>query len=821
MWSFCVAITPKKVSAGSPKGSTRTESKSIPDAFVLSQSRKPMKDQKSLSNTVFAAVLAFSATTTAVAQDAGLADYFGFDPLEVIKVGRSAGPLLLADMNGDGRTDIVVANNFASRIEVHYQKESASPDDVVAAPRVNEFPEHWRYRRENVSVTHRIDAMVAHDFNGDGKLDIIYGGQPPEIVFLKQTATGTFDVSRKHRVKNLAANRNGFAIANVIGDSRMELLALVKGTINIWTLNGDLIGEPVELSAGSDLVAFMIEDYNGDEHMDIVGILPDNAAPVRMWLAGMDRGLPVLSSQRRFDLPALREFKPVRLAGEKAARLATIERASKRIVLYQLDREIIESVGDRDASLRVFSFTDDRNTKRDHAVVDVDGDGLLDLVATDIEANTLVVYKQMPGKGLQTGESYPSLSDMDALAAGNVDDDPFAELFVLSEKEGVVGRCDVDESGVPFPVPLGISEGFTPVTLNLVELDGKPHLAVVVRSSRQYAIDLLDLQGNRTTVDLGSLSRSPDTVLALDADQDGRTDLLLFTPEKPMTMLQAKEDGTFSVMESSAMGQFGLVKDASAANTAVFDIDGDGKDELLIASRNYTRAVRYDSNPGERINPGWQVIAQINASDSTSKLVSLAMLDDRIFAADKENSRLIVIGQKNKDGDEARNWEELETVNIRGFSFSTIHAGAFAGDDTENILAVGDDGFAIIQLAGERLTLNEVDSWRTADERQFQHELVTGDVNNDGFQDMIALDAGQQMCQIFTFTEAQHMLYATGFKVFESQLFSGGEPREYQPSAAFIGDVTGDGANDIVMLSHDRVLIYPQMTRDEVANSGN
>ena len=37
-----------------------------------------------------------------------------------------------------------------------------------------------------------------------------------------------------------------------------------------------------------------------------------------------------------------------------------------------------------------------------------------------------------------------------------MDDDPYAELFVLSEKEGVVGRCDVTPTGIPYPVPLSI-----------------------------------------------------------------------------------------------------------------------------------------------------------------------------------------------------------------------------------------------------------------------------------------------------------------------------------------------------------------------------
>jgi hypothetical protein len=86
-------------------------------------------------------------------------------------------------------------------------------------------------------------------------------------------------------------------------------------------------------------------------------------------------------------------------------------------------------------------------------------------------------------------------------------------------------------------------------------------------------------------------------------------------------------------------------------------------------------------------------------------------------------------------------------------------------------------------------------------------------VNSDGFTDLVSLDAGEQMCEIFTFTQAMRFLYVTGFNVFESKLFSGGEPREYEPSECIITDITGDNANDIILLSHDRVLIYPQMRK--------
>jgi hypothetical protein len=41
-------------------------------------------------------------------------------------------------------------------------------------------------------------------------------------------------------------------------------------------------------------------------------------------------------------------------------------------------------------------------------------------------------------------------------------------------------------------------------------------------------------------------------------------------------------------------------------------------------------------------------------------------------------------------------------------------------------------------------------------------------------------------------------------------MFSGGERQEFEPSMGQVADVTGDGLDDLVLLAHDRLLIYPQ-----------
>jgi hypothetical protein len=769
----------------------------------------------------FALVLpVLSIASAAPAQDPALADFFGFDGLEVVKIDRGAGPLAVADVNADGLQDLIAINNRASRIELHYQKKDAKPDDEVRAPtRVNEFPEHWRFRREFVSVTHQIDAIIPYDYNADGMLDLIYAGTPAEIVFLKQTAPGTFAVSRKHSVKDLEANRNALEVVDVLDDSSPELVSIVAGKITIWTMNGDNIRQALSLAAGTPMVAFKIADYNGDGRRDIAGVIPEDPAPVRLWLGSIEGNRGKLGAEVRFEMPPLREFESVQLPGEPAARMAIIERQSKRIVLYEVSREPVESTGDRDASIAVFSFTDASKGKgkRDTAAVDIDGDGLLDLVATDIESNSLVVYRQVKDKGLQPGEKYPSLSDLAFIAAGNVDDDAYAEIFVLSEKEGVVGRCDVSEDGIPFPSPLSIPDGATPVAMNLVQLEKGPHVAVVAKSGRDYVLYLIDMQGQREAIQLGQQSRQPDAILALDADQDGLSDLLLLTRDKPMTMIRAEAEGKFKLLESKDMGQFGLVQAANAVNTAVMDADGNGKPELLIADKNYVRAVRYETNPEKGVSPGWQVVRQINATDPNSKLVSVALIDGRVVAADKDNGRLLVMAavpQKvamEGDAPLPPSWQQVESLRVRGFPFGEIYSGSFTADTEPDVLAVGDDGFAIVRLGGERVSLKQFASWRSDEERRVEHEITAGDVNADGYVDLVALDAGEQMCEILTTSEARRLLYVTAFKVFETKIFSGGEPREYEPSDGLIADVTGDGASDLVLLCHDRVLIYPQM----------
>ena len=163
-----------------------------------------------------------------------------------------------------------------------------------------------------------------------------------------------------------------------------------------------------------------------------------------------------------------------------------------------------------------------------------------------------------------------------------------------------------------------------------------------------------------------------------------------------------------------------------------------------------------------------------------------------------------------KKQDKSNQRKEADSLFVHGYNLGPIYTGDFTGDGMHDIISIGDAGFAIIQLYGPRISLSEIQSWRSDNDRRVQHELATGDINSDGFIDMVSLDAGEQMLEIFSFTATGRMFYAMGFKIFESKMFSGGEPREWQPSQVIIKDFTDDNLNDVLLLTHDRLLLYTQ-----------
>ena len=737
---------------------------------------------------------------TQAADTPPLSDWFGFEGMDVLPIGDDPGPMLVADVDGDGLLDIVVGNNRRSRIEVLRRRpDSEQLESPGPAKGVNEFPDHPDWERLLIPLPGQINGIIVHDLNDDGRGDFILGGSPGRITMLLQQDDGSFQQAAKRDVRNLAASASAFTLADIEGDDRPELLSIVDGEFAWWPLEGTHLGGMQRRPAGVNLAGVVPADYDGDGMMDVAGIAPDDDAPIRIWFAQLDGDTRGLGVQSPFEMPPLIEFEAIGQSGADASRIAVIERQTQRIVLY----DVLRSAGDGEAAVGLFGFADPGNRNRSIVLADADQDGLTDVIAADTKGNAIAVYRQRAGTGLLPPTTSPTVAEVDGMAIIPASGNHPPELVVLSTKENFVGRSPLSgERIVPFPQAIPGEQGWAPKAVGVTTVEGAPVLTIVRNKARKYTLDLTPAHGGDTTsIDLGSLSRAPNDVLMADVDQDGRTDVLLLTNDRPMTLVLAEPDGDWTVLEKDDMGQYGLVGASSSATMSTRDVDGDGVAELLSADSNYVRALRYNRD-GDA--PGWQVVEQINAEDPDAQLSAITTMDDAIVTADAESNRLLVL-EPSEQG-----WSQTDSIALHGIQPRQLRSAALNGDDTTTMLALGEDSMATIALSGDRPVLQEAGSWRSGLEHHAPHELAIGDVNSDGRGDMVALDAGEQMFEIFTFSDAGRMLHATGFPVFESKLFHGSEGREYQPRQVVLQDVTGDGNVDVVLLVHDRVLVYAQ-----------
>lgn len=772
------------------------------------------------------AVAAMAAITPAAMAQPGdnLAQYFGFDDTRAIVIDPDFGPLIVVDLDNDGLKDLVAVNNRKSRLEILRQRPEPMTDQELERDyRVNEFPPTPYFDRSQVSLGNRVSALVAHDVNNDGMIDLILAGrQPSELITFLQTEPLTFVQAGRHRARDIAASQSGIAVADLVGGGRPELAILAGDRIHLYAIS-DLgpSGEPTVVGTSSGLAGFFAEDFDGDGLPDLMGIYPESDAPLRLWMQRQSSDVAedgkkrsYLSAEVRLEMASITEARPVHFPGRAAASISVIERASRRVVVYDIERDLIaqDSSGqsERDAPTAIGGFRGGADRERSVVVADIDGDGLADLIVTHRSANSLVLHRQRPGIGLGEGRSFAALRNPKSIAVGQWDTDLPLEVFVLSEDERTVGVCDFDPRtaamSVPRPLPIA-TQGSTPVAMSYTQLKDGPAVALVVRDRRDHVLEI-HRPGEASEVraiPLADVRRPPQSIIAGDFDHDGFTDLALLTPSEPMIMVRSIDDPNSEpqVLNDRTMRNFGLVESAGPYNTALFDADGDGNNELLIANNNLIRACAFNAEQG------WSIVRQIAVEDANASFTGLSVLtrgsQTKLVAADKQNGRLVLVNPTTSD------WRVEDRMRLGGFQADAIHAGSFAGDQEPSILAIGEEGYALVKLAGERIALREVAAYRSDDERRMEHRLAFGDVNADGFVDMIVLDSGENMLSIFSFTETRKLLPATEFKVFESRLFSQGFGRgSREPRSVVVDDLTGDSRDDLLVVVHDRLLLYPQ-----------
>ena len=117
---------------------------------------------------------------------------FGFTGPEIFPIDEQINLLHVADLDGDGLNDLVVANNLRSKINLLYNqtgKTNRPASGPLRKLEINELPPDARFRIDSIPTDERMGAMVVTDLNGDGRPDIAIYGDAKDLEVIYNNGT--------------------------------------------------------------------------------------------------------------------------------------------------------------------------------------------------------------------------------------------------------------------------------------------------------------------------------------------------------------------------------------------------------------------------------------------------------------------------------------------------------------------------------------------------------------------------------------------------------------------------------------------------------
>jgi hypothetical protein len=296
-----------------------------------------------------------------------------------------------------------------------------------------------------------------------------------------------------------------------------------------------------------------------------------------------------------------------------------------------------------------------------------------------------------------------------------------------------------------------------------------------------------------------------------DVNQDGLPDLVILVPYEKIKVLLQGVDKPFEEVDVSPPGG-----SAEQPWLTIADVDGDGKAELLLAQKNFLRAVilQAETQPkGATNKPGWtfKVKEQVNGASSTSRIIAAAALRNgtnriaSLFLLDAERKGLTLC-----ERDAAGTWQVVRNVPLPVTDFQALVPIALGDTNANSLGFVGLNYTAWLPFRGLTWDFTELDHYETPIKDGFLHDIVPGDLNHDGRKDLVFLETAKNYLDIVTFEPPHQLVPANRWQVFEERTFRSRRSEVPEPREAIVADLTGDGRNDLAVLVHDRILVYPQ-----------
>jgi hypothetical protein len=680
--------------------------------------------------------------------------------------GYDAQSIAVADLTGDGKLDVVVAN--------------ANSVDVLLGNGDGTF-------RAAVSYGAGGSSVAVKDVNGDGKPDllVVSGGDCTNcagvVSVLLGNGDGTFQPAVAYGSGGYAAI--SLAVGDVNGDGKPDLLVANScgssdncagnGTVGVLLGKGDGTFQPaVAYSSGGFLaVSVAVGDVNGDGKPDLlvanqctddlcangsVGVLLSNGngtfQPAVAYSSGGYDAISVTVGDVNADgMPDVLVVNTCPADTNNACENNLVN-GTVGVLLGKGDGSFQPAV----------TYNSGGYIPTSVALADVNGDGRLDVVVahqcasggncvTGSGAAMVGTVSVLPGNGdgtFQEAASYGSNGYIAvSVAVGDVNGDGKPDLLVANfcvidsncAANGSVGVLFGNGDGSFRATVTRGSGGYDAAYVAVADVnrDGKPDLLVANQCTdatcTNGSVGVLLGKGDGTfqpavTYSLGDYI--PTSMATADFNGDGKLDLAVVNGSNTVSIFLGRGDGTFRPAVTCDLG-------VGAYSVAVGDVNGDGKPDLAVVNGNNTVSIFLGKGDGTfrpavtygsgGVGANSVAVADVNGDGKLDVLVANAGGE-----ANGDGSVGVLLG--NGDG----TFQPAVAYSAGGYDAISVAVGDVNGDRRSDLLlgvggAAGNGMLSVLLGNGDGTFQSAI---TTATPSGWYNELALADFNGDGKLDV-------------------------------------------------------------------------------------
>ena len=483
--------------------------------------------------------------------------------------GSSSSPSSVAavDVNGDSKPDIIVANYYADNVGVLFNTGSGT------------FAAQMTYPTDSGSHPYHVTAA---DVNGDSKSDIIlvkYNAY--NVGVLLNTGDGTFTAEATY---SPTSGPISAAVADVNGDNKRDIIVANNGANNVGVIlntgNGSFATQMTyPTGSGPHPYSVAAADVNGDSKPDIIAAnYGTNNVSVLLNI-----GNGTFADQVTYSTGSTpRSVAAADVNGDSKPDIIVANYGTNNV-------SVLLNIGNGTFADQVTYSTGSSSYPYSVAAVDVNGDSKPDIIVANYGANNVGVLLNT-GNGAfvaQVTYSTGSSSRPYSVAAADVNGDTKADVIVANYGANNVGvLLNTGNGAFVAQVTYSTGSNSRPYSVAAADVNGDSKPDIIVANYGTSNVGVLLNTGNGTFADqvtysTGSNSR-PYSVAATDVNGDSKPDMIVANNGgRNVGVFLNTGDGTFAAQMTYSTGPNTYPRSVAAA-----DVNGDTKADVIVANDN-------------------------------------------------------------------------------------------------------------------------------------------------------------------------------------------------------------------------------------------